>query len=249
MIKLDGVRKSLGGREILRGLSLEVPRGTTFVIIGLSGTGKSVTLKHIVGLLKPDEGTVTVDERDISDPSKADLPGLRQKIGLVFQNGALLNSMTVGENVALPLVENEHPPRSEVEGRVAEALRRVGMEKDSDKLPAEISGGMRKRAGLARAIVRRPEIMLYDEPTSGLDPVMATSINLLVRQMQSDLGVTSIVVTHDMESAYQVGDRIGMLYEGRIIEVGTPKEIRETENPVVRQFIRGETEGPIASRE
>lgn len=245
MIKLEDVTKSLRGQKILRGVNFEIPRGNTFVIIGGSGTGKSVTLKHIVGLLRPDGGRILVDGEDIADPDKVDLPAVRRKIGLLFQDGALLASLTVGENVALPLVENEHPPRKEVRERVAEALRRVGMEKATDKFPSEISGGMRKRAGLARAIVRRPQIMLYDEPTSGLDPVLACSINLLVRRMQADLGVTSIVVTHDMESAYMVGDQIGMLYEGAIIQIGTPEEIRGTENPIVRQFIRGEVDGPI----
>ncbi|MCZ6691624.1 MAG: ABC transporter ATP-binding protein [Planctomycetota bacterium] len=247
MIKLENVRKSLSGREILKGVTFEIPKGNTFVIIGRSGTGKSVTIRHVVGLMKPDSGKVFMDGQDISDPETVDLPALRSKIGLLFQEGALLASLTVGENVALPLVENERPSEEEVKERVAEALRRVEMAEDHHKYPSEISGGMKKRVGLARAIIRRPEIMLYDEPTSGLDPVMATTINLLVRKMQKDLGVTSIVVTHDMESAFMVGDQIGMLYQGKIIEVGTPEEIRTSSNPIVRQFIKGDVEGPITT--
>lgn len=248
-IELEGVQKTLGGRAILRGVDFRIEKGQTFVIIGKSGTGKSVMLKHIVGLLTPDAGKVVVAGEDISRPWEVDLPALRTRIGLLFQSGALLNSLTVGENVALPVLENEDAPPAEVEERVGEALRRVGMEEDREKYPSEISGGMKKRAGLARAIIRQPEIMLYDEPTSGLDPVMASVINQLIRRMQRDLGVTSIVVTHDMESAYMVGDRIGMLYEGKIIEVGTPEEIQASPNPYVRQFIRGETEGPIPTTE
>lgn len=249
MITLDGVFKKLGGRRILKGVDLEIPQGSTFVIIGKSGTGKSVTIKHMVGLMRADRGRVLVDGKDMGTLGRAALSEVRRKIGLVFQHGALLNSMTVGENVALPLVENEKPPRAEVGRRVREALAKVGMEKDLHKLPAEISGGMRKRAGLARAIVRNPQIVLYDEPTSGLDPVMSSAINILIRKMQSDLGCTSVVVTHDMESAYYIGDQIGMLYEGEIIEVGTPEEIKNTKNPIVKQFIHGSVEGPIPTTE
>ncbi len=249
MIKLEDVHKKLGGRRILKGVELDIPQGSTFVIIGKSGTGKSVTIKHMVGTMRADRGRVIVDGKDMGRLSRRELSEARRKIGLVFQHGALLNSMTVGENVALPLVENERPPPHEVEERVRKALGRVGMERDMHKLPSEVSGGMRKRAGLARAIVRNPEIVLYDEPTSGLDPVMSTAINILIRRMQSDLGATSVVVTHDMESAYFIADQIGMLYEGEIIEVGTPDEIKNSSNAIVKQFIHGLVEGPIPTTE
>lgn len=245
LVIFDNVHKTLSGRKILNGLSFTVYRGETFVIIGRSGTGKSVTLKHMIGIMKPDEGTVTVFGEEISGYKKKQLIDLRKKFGVLFQSGALLNSMTVAQNVALPLVEHERLSAKEVEERVEEKLRLVEMTHARDNLPSDISGGMKKRAGLARAIVRNPEIVLYDEPTSGLDPIMSNSINDLTNTLQKKLKMTAVVITHDMNSAYMIGDRIGMHYNGQIIEIGTPDEIRNTKSPIVRQFIEGQVHGPI----
>jgi len=246
IIELNGVYKAFNGFPVLAGLDLAVRRGETLVIIGRSGTGKSVTLKHIIGLLTPDRGSVRVFGKDLSALKLKELLALRLRIGYLFQGGALLNWMTIAENVALPL--REHRPElseAQIQQIVDSKLEIVDMLEARDKLPEEVSGGMKKRAGLARAIVLDPAIILYDEPTSGLDPVMAAAINELVVHTREVTGATQVVVTHDMQSAYSIADRIAMLYEGRIIEIGTPEEIRETENPVVRQFVRGETSGPI----
>ncbi len=248
MIQFEDVHKSLGDRPILRGLTLHVPKGTTVCLIGGSGQGKSVTLKHIVGLLQPDSGRVIVDGTDVASCGPADLERVRRKIGFCFQNAALLASMTVADNVALPLREHERLADEEVRARTRWALDLVGLEGRGGAMPADLSGGMRKRVGLARAVVLRPEILLYDEPTSGLDPVIANVINDEIRRFQGELGVTSLVVTHDMEAAYRVSDRIAMLYQGRIRAEGTPDEIRKSGDPVVRQFIRGETEGPLTEK-
>lgn len=246
VIVFKNVHKTLSGRKVLNGLNLTIYRGETFVIIGRSGTGKSVTLKHMIGILKPDEGEIFVFGKKINNYGKKELIELRKHFGVLFQSGALLNSLTVGENVALPLLEHErHLSREEIERIVDEKLAMVEMLHAKHNYPSEISGGMKKRAGLARAIVRNPEIVLYDEPTSGLDPIMSNSINELILSLQKKLGITSIVVTHDMNSAYMIADRIGMHYGGRIIEIGTPEEIRNTKSPIVRQFIEGRVHGPI----
>ncbi|MHC4662930.1 MAG: ABC transporter ATP-binding protein [Planctomycetota bacterium] len=265
VIEFDNAYKELSGRNILDGMTFDVRRGETFVIIGPSGMGKSVTLKHMVGLLQTDAGNVLVyDEEDgkdieysVSDLNPLKLLELREIFGYLFQDGALLKSLTVGENVALPLFEQELPELKKKYGRreaetkiwdfVHEKLTLVGMAYAIDNMPDELSGGMRKRAGLARAIVRDPKIILYDEPTSGLDPVMSTNINYLIRDLQKKLGITSIVVTHDIESAYYVGDRIAMLNMGKMVQIGTPQEIRNTNNPIVRQFIEGNIEGPLTA--
>lgn len=244
-LELCGLRKSLGGRTILDGVSLEVRRGETLCIIGGSGAGKSVTLKHIVGLMAPDDGYVKVDGVDVTHARNGELEAARRKIGYCFQGSALLNSMTVFENVALPLREHERPPEAEIRRRVGETLDLVGMADAGAKFPSEISGGMKKRVGLARAIIRKPAILLYDEPTAGLDPVMASTINDLILDMQKKLGVTSILVTHDMSSAFRVANRIAMLLKGRILKVGTPEEFRKSDDPIVKQFIFGESEGPL----
>jgi phospholipid/cholesterol/gamma-HCH transport system ATP-binding protein len=244
-IELCDLTKSLGSRTVLDGVSLAVQKGETLCIIGGSGAGKSVTLKHIVGLLKPDRGCVRIDGVDVTNSKNGVLEAARKKIGFCFQGSALLNSMTVFENVALPLREHERLAEPEIRRRVEEKLALVGLGDADAKYPSEISGGMKKRAGLARAIIRNPEIILYDEPTAGLDPVIASTINDLILDMQKKLGVTSVLVTHDMSSAFRVSNRIAMLLHGKIVKVGTADEFRASQDPVVRQFIYGESEGPL----
>ncbi|HQO03135.1 MAG TPA: ATP-binding cassette domain-containing protein [Spirochaetota bacterium] len=246
MIKLQQVYKSFGNKIILNGVSLNIEKGETFVIIGQSGTGKTVTLRHIGGLTDPDSGIVMIDGIQMNNSKRNVKNSLREKMGIVFQSGALINWMTVEENVALPLVENKKIPRSEINSIVHDRLRILQLLDARDKMPSDISGGMKKRAGLARVLVRNPEIILYDEPTSGLDPVMSSLINNLIKRMKKEFGVTSVVVTHDMNSAYEIADRIAMLYNGEIIQCDTPEGIMNTENNIVRQFINGRLSGPIA---
>jgi phospholipid/cholesterol/gamma-HCH transport system ATP-binding protein len=239
MIQLVDVYKSFGPKQVLNGFTLDVPEGETMVIIGYSGTGKSVAIKHIVGLLTPDKGTVFVDGQEVPELSRDDLYKLRSKIGYVFQFAALFDSLTIGDNVALALRRDRSISESEIQRRVRESLALVDLPDVESKYPAELSGGMRKRAGIARAIVKRPKYLLYDEPTTGLDPVTSAVIDQLMIRMRETLGVTGIVITHDMRSAYTVGTRIAMLYEGRVRQVGTVDEIQNTTDPVVRQFIEG----------
>ncbi len=241
MIEFQDVYKAFGEKRVLEGLSLKVRDGETLVIIGYSGSGKSVALKHIVGLLPPDAGDVIVDGRAVSTLDRDDLRNLRLGIGYVFQFAALLDSLTVAENVALGL-RRRGLSDDEIEDRVREALALVDLSGTEERLPAELSGGMRKRVGIARAIALRPRYILYDEPTTGLDPVTAAVMDRLMVRTREHLNVTGVVVTHDMRSAYTVGDRIAMLYEGRIRQVGTVAEIQATEDPVVRQFIEGRPE-------
>jgi phospholipid/cholesterol/gamma-HCH transport system ATP-binding protein len=233
---------------VLQGLDLEVRRGETYVVIGRSGTGKSVTLKHAVGLLRPDRGRVLVDDVNVPDLGTTELREFRKRFGYLFQSGALINWMTVGENVALPLLEHTSLAPETIRGKVRDALSLVGLERVEGLNPSALSGGMRKRVGLARAIVLEPEIILYDEPTTGLDPVTTAIIDRQILRLQERLGVTSIVVSHDMTSAYRVAapnGRIGMIHEGRLIAEGTPDEIRGSTDPVVRQFVDGALEGPL----
>ncbi|MEP7348191.1 MAG: ABC transporter ATP-binding protein [Gemmatimonadaceae bacterium] len=239
MIQLDNVYKSFGEKRVLQGFSLEVVEGETMVIIGYSGTGKSVAIKHIVGLLEPDEGSVKVDDQEVSTLDRRSLYELRSHIGYVFQFAALFDSLSVGENVAMGLRKQGKLSSPEIDARVAEVLDLVDLPNVQDRFPAELSGGMRKRVGLARAIALRPKYILYDEPTTGLDPVTSAVIDELMIRMREKLGVTSIVITHDMRSAYRVGTRIAMLYEGQIRQVGTVEEIKNTKDPVVRQFVEG----------
>jgi len=241
VIELQDVHKAFGPKQVLTGFTLTVRDGETLVLIGYSGTGKSVALKHIVGLLHPDAGEVIVDGRMVPELDRAELNAVRRDIGYVFQFAALFDSMTVAENVALGL-RNRDLPEAEIVERVQEALALVDLTGTDERAPAELSGGMRKRVGLARAIALKPRYILYDEPTTGLDPVTAAVIDRLVVRTREHLGVTGVVVTHDMRSAYTVGDRIAMLYEGRVRQVGTVEEIRETDDPVVRQFIEGRPE-------
>jgi phospholipid/cholesterol/gamma-HCH transport system ATP-binding protein len=246
VIDIANLRKTLGGRAVLDGLTLQVRRGETFVIIGRSGTGKSVTLKHIVGLMRPDSGTCRVLGVDTATASRAGIDSVRRRVGYLFQSGALLAAMDVLENVALPLREFEtHLSESEIAATVREKLSLVNLAGVESKLPSELSGGMRKRVGLARAIVRNPELVLYDEPTSGLDPIGTSSIDDLICSMKAALGVTQVVVTHDMTSARRIADRIGLLWEGRIYFVGTPAELDATDDPTVRQFVEGLVSGPM----
>ena len=238
MIEFQDLRKAFDGRPVLDGVTLRVPDGETTVIIGYSGTGKSVALKHVVGLLQPDAGDVIVDGRAVSTLERAALTALRREIGFVFQFAALFDSMSVFDNVALGLRRRDLSEDGIAE-RVREALALVDLTGAEERYPAELSGGMRKRVGIARAIALRPRYILYDEPTTGLDPVTSAVIDQLMVRTREHLRVTGIVVTHDMRSAYTVGDRIAMLYEGKIRQVGTVAQIQETEDPVVRQFIEG----------
>jgi len=245
MIRIRGLKKKLGAKQVLNGVDLDVETGESIVIMGRSGTGKSVLLKHIIGLMTPDEGSIEVDGVNIVGLSERDLNEIRKRFGMLFQGAALFDSMTVGENVGLALVEHLRLPRPEVRRRVAERLEWVGLTGVEGMKPASLSGGMRKRVGLARAIAMDPRYILYDEPTTGLDPILAGSIVELIKSLQSRLGVTSIVVTHDMASAYKVADRMAMLDGGRIVFSGTPDETRQTRDPLVRQFIEGSSEGPV----
>ncbi|HTR96625.1 MAG TPA: ABC transporter ATP-binding protein [Candidatus Acidoferrales bacterium] len=245
MIRIRGLRKQLGQKRVLDGVDLDIPTGKTVVVIGRSGTGKSVLLKHIIGLMRPDAGTIEVDGQPVVGLRERELNEVRKRFGLLFQGAALFDSLTVGENVALPLREHTRFTGEQIEQRVAERLEWVGLKDIEDMKPASLSGGMRKRVGLARAIAMDPAYILYDEPTTGLDPIMADVINRLIRSLQQRTGVTGVVVTHDMGSAYHVGDELAMLHEGRVVFTGTPDEARQTRDPLVRQFIEGSSEGPI----
>jgi phospholipid/cholesterol/gamma-HCH transport system ATP-binding protein len=244
-IEFADVWKTLGRKEVLRGIDLAVARGESRVIIGRSGTGKSVLLKHVVGLLHPDRGTVRVNGLDVAALENRELLELRETMGMLFQAGALFDSMTIGENVGLALREHTPMPDTQIDMVVAEKLSLVGLGTTTAQRPSALSGGMKKRAALARALAMNPKIMLYDEPTTGLDPITADVINRLIRRLQERLGITSIAVTHDMRSAYHIADRIAMLHEGRIHAIGTPAEIQATKDPIVRQFIEGSSEGPL----
>ena len=246
VIQLRDVWKRLGAKEVLRGVTLEVERGESVVILGRSGTGKSVILKHIVGLLRPDRGGIHVEGFDGPSLAERELLELRERMGMLFQGGALFDSLSVGDNVGLPLREHTPMPEAQVDLVVKEKLSLVGLDGTQGLRPSSLSGGMRKRAALARALALNPKIMLYDEPTTGLDPITADLINRLIRRLQERLGITSIAVTHDMRSAYHIADRIAMLHEGRIHAVGSPAEIQATGDPIVRQFIEGSAEGPLA---
>jgi len=237
MIRFEQVTKVLGGREVLSDLTFEIRKGEVFTIVGSSGSGKSVTLKHIVRLLTPTSGAVWVGDTEVSAAGGRKLEKVRERFGYLFQGGALLGWMSVYENVALPLREKTHLSSAAIDKRVMEVLKMVGLERDGDKLPSEISGGMQKRAGLARAIVRQPEIVLYDEPTSGLDPVTSRTIDKLIRSLNTELGITSVVVTHDLQGALMTADRIAMLAEGRFIEMNAPAAFVKTEQPKARAFL------------
>jgi phospholipid/cholesterol/gamma-HCH transport system ATP-binding protein len=239
MIQLKNVKKAFGPKRVLDGFTLDVPEGETMVIIGYSGTGKSVAIKHIVGLLEPDSGEVWVDGLNVPELPRRELYALRSRIGYVFQFAALFDSFTIGENVAMGLRKQGELDNKEIIERVDEALDLVDLPGVSERFPAELSGGMRKRVGIARAIALRPKYILYDEPTTGLDPVTSAVIDQLMVRMREKLHVTGIVITHDMRSAYTVGTRIAMLYEGKVRWEGTVAEIQNTTDPLVRQFVEG----------
>jgi phospholipid/cholesterol/gamma-HCH transport system ATP-binding protein len=249
VIKLVDVHKSFGDNYVLRGVNLEVMEGESVVVIGGSGSGKTVLIKHIIGLIKPDKGELYVDGLRIDKMREKSLDELRKKFGMLFQGAALFDSLTVFENVAFGLRRHIDLTEEEIRDRVRECLRMVGMPRVEHLYPAELSGGMKKRVGLARAIAMNPKIILYDEPTTGLDPIMADVINSLIISLKQKLKVTSVAITHDMVSAYKIADRIAMLYDGRIIEEGNPEAIRNSSDPVVQQFINGRAEGPINSLE
>ncbi|MEK6652233.1 MAG: ABC transporter ATP-binding protein, partial [Nitrospirota bacterium] len=239
------LHKSFGGNHVLRGASLKVEKGESMVVIGGSGSGKSVLIKHIIGTLKPDKGSVLIDGVDIATLSENELYETRKRFGMLFQMAALFDSMRVWENVAFALMRHGKLKENDAKEIAIEKLRMVGLVGVENLMPSELSGGMKKRVGLARAIAHEPEILLYDEPTTGLDPIMADAINDLIIEMKQKLSVTSVAITHDMHSAYKIADRIAMLYQGRIIEIGTPDEIKNTGNAIVRQFITGSAVGPI----
>lgn len=245
MIELIDVHKSFGSQKVLNGLNLTIEDNKTTVIIGRSGGGKSVLLKHIIGLMRPDKGQVLVDGVDITKLNDREMNDIRRKFGMLFQEGALFDSMNVGENVAFPLAEHTKLKEREIREIVAERLKAVGLSGIEHKMPSELSGGMRKRVALARAMALQPQIVLFDEPTTGLDPVLTEAINQLIISTQKNFNLTSVVISHDLESIFKIAHRIALLYEGRIIEYGSPEEIRESKNPVLVQFLAGSIEGPI----
>lgn len=242
MIELIDLHKSFGAQNVLRGLSLKIPDGKITVIIGPSGTGKSVTLRHIIGLTQADHGTVRVDDVDVAALDSLELADFRRRFGMVFQQAALFDSMNVYENIAFPMREAEHFSEADIARTVRERLQAVGLAGVEAKLPSELSGGMRKRVGLARALVLQPSIILYDEPTTGLDPIMTDAIDKLILAVQRERRVTSVVISHDVASTFRIADQIAMLYMGRIIEVGPPAQLRTSQNEIVRRFLEGRSE-------
>lgn len=243
MITVRGLTKSIGEQEILRGVDLSVAKGETLVIIGRSGGGKSVLLKHLVGLMLPDAGEISIEGESIIGLSERKLAAIRRKVGILFQSGALFDSMTVEENIAFPLREAGVRDAKVIREQVNEMLEVIELEGQQDKMPVNLSGGMKKRVGLARSIIRRPSCVLYDEPTAGLDPVVSDSINQLIRRLQHRYHVTSIVVTHDMKSAFHIADHIAYLHEGRIYFYGTPAELERSTDPLIQDFLLGRSEG------
>lgn len=245
LIEIQDLYKSFKKNQVLRGVNLTVEKGESLVIIGGSGCGKSVLLKCIVGLIQPDAGKIFIEGEDVTKLKDKYWNRIRKRFGVLFQGAALFDSLTVAENVAFPLKENTSLSQQEIDEIVTRKLHQVGLHDIEDRKPAELSGGMKKRVGLARAIAMEPEIILYDEPTTGLDPIMSDSINNLIIQMREQLQVTSLTITHDMTSAYKIADRIAMLYEGKTIVTGTPTEIKNLDNDIVQQFITGSAHGPI----
>ncbi len=243
MIAVRSLKKQIEGQEILRGVDLEVRTGETLVLIGRSGGGKSVLLKHMVGLMEPDSGEIFIEGQNITGMTERQLGKIRQKVGILFQGGALFDSMTVADNIAFPLREaGERDPKI-LRSKVGQMLEVIELEGQEEKMPESLSGGMKKRVGLARAIIRQPSCVLYDEPTAGLDPVGADSINHLIRRLQKRFGMTSLVVTHDMKSAFDVGDRIAYLHEGRVYFRGTPGELQQSSDPLIQDFLLGRSNG------
>src|SRR5216117_1101562 len=243
MIAVRSLAKKIGQQEILRGIDLEVATGETLAIIGRSGGGKSVLLKHLVGLMEPDTGEIWIQGQNIIGKTERQLGEIRKKVGILCQGGALFDSMTVADNIAFPLREAGERDAKVLRAKVGEMLEVMEMEGQEEKMPESLSGGMKKRVGLARAIIRRPSCVLYDEPTAGLDPVVADSINRLIRRLQSKFGMTSLVVTHDMKSAFDVADRIAYLHEGRIYFNGTASQLQQSSDPLIQDFLLGRSDG------
>ena len=246
MIRVVDLYKSFRGQQVLKGINLELETGNITTIIGGSGSGKTVLLKHLNALLLPDRGSILVDGQDITKLGQAALNQIRRKFGVLFQGAALLDSMTLFDNVAFPLREKTKLKEPDIEKKAEESLAQVGLAGMGYKFPAEVSGGMKKRAGLARALVMEPEIILFDEPTTGLDPLLGKSIHELIRKMHAKFKFTGVIVSHDIPEVFRISDRVAMLANGVIIEIGTTEEFTASKNPIVRQFVQGETEGPIA---
>jgi phospholipid/cholesterol/gamma-HCH transport system ATP-binding protein len=247
MIEIIDLHKAFGGNQVLRGVNLTVEKGESMTVIGGSGSGKSVLIKHIIGLLFPDKGRVIIDGQVLNNLDEQALNEMRKKFGMLFQGAALFDSLTVWENVGFALKQHTKLSDRDIRKVTTEKLAHVGLKDVEDKMPSELSGGMKKRVGLARAIAMDAAIILYDEPTTGLDPITADSINDLIVDLRKKLGVTSVTITHDMHSAYKISDRIAMLYKGEILEVGTPDQIKNSPNPIVQQFITGSAVGPITA--
>jgi len=247
IIEIKEIYKKFGSQQVLKGLSLNIPKGLVTVIIGRSGGGKSVLLKHIIGLLKPDAGQIIFDGVDLVTADEKTLQGIRKRFGMLFQEGALFDSLNLEDNIGFPLFEHTKLSDKEVYERVREVMAMVGLTGAEKKFPSEISGGMRKRAGLARAIISNPEVILFDEPTSGLDPVMSATIDNLIVDIQKRLNVTCIVISHDIKSTFRIAHKIAMLYEGQIIAEGTPEQMQNYDNAYLKQFIGGLTEGPMTA--
>lgn len=245
IIQVRDLHKSFKGREVLHGISLDIPRGEIFVIIGGSGSGKTVLLKHLIGLIRPDRGRILVEGADITRLDDRQLNEVRKRFGMLFQEAALFDSMSVFDNVAFPLREHTKLPNDQIRERVTTKLAQVGLTGAEGKMPSELSGGMRKRVGLARALALEPDIVLFDEPTTGLDPITTDVVNRLIQKTHEALGLTFVVISHDIAGAFRIAHRIAMLFKGDIIEVGTPEEIQASPNPMVQQFITGSAEGPI----
>jgi len=244
-IECVDLHKSFGSHKIHNGINLQIVKGAITYIIGPSGTGKSVLLKQLCGLMSPTKGKVYVDGNDLTSMKRQELVNMRKKFGILFQNAALFDSMTVAENVAFPLIEHTKKSKNEIAKIVTEKLRLVGLRDVEEKMPSELSGGMRKRVGLARAIALEPDIILYDEPTTGLDPIMCDAVDNLIHDTQKELGITSIVISHDIESTLKIADYIAMLYDGKVVLYGTSDDFKNTDNPYVRQFFSASKEGPI----
>ena len=245
MIKIIDLKKSFNSKKVLDGTNLEIEKGKITVIIGRSGEGKSVLIKHIIGLLKPDSGQILLDGQDITKMTERELNEVRRRFGMLFQGAALFDSLTVGENVAFPLREHAGMPEADLKKVIKEKLRLVGLKDVENMMPADLSGGMKKRVGLARAVAMDPEIVLFDEPTTGLDPIMSDNVATLILDTQRDLKTTYIVITHDISLTYKIADKVAMLHEGKIVEQGDVEYVKSSANPILRQFLEGRAEGPI----